>query len=68
VENRLKERYSNSLEMERDQGGRMRKLIETNKDALEREVEEFNTSRIHNGNGEKYERKKSEDLQLKGQS
>lgn len=54
--------------MERDQGGRMRKLVEHNKDALEREVEEFNTSRLHNGNGEKNERKKSEDLQLKGQS
>jgi hypothetical protein len=32
----LKERYSNSLEMERDKGGRMRKLVENNKDALER--------------------------------
>jgi hypothetical protein len=54
--------------MERDKGGRMRKLVENKKDALEREIEEFNTSKVMRDNAERYERKKSEEIQGKGQS
>lgn len=54
--------------MERDKGGRMRKLVENKKDALEREIEEFNTSKVMRDNPERYERKKSEEIQGKGQS
>lgn len=46
----------------------MRKLVENNKDALEREIEEFNTSKVMRDNPERYERKKSEEIQGKGQS
>ena len=54
--------------MERDKGGRMRNLVENNKDALEREIEEFNTSKVQDINVEKHDRKKSEELQGRGQS
>ncbi len=46
----------------------MRNLVENNKDALEREIEEFNTSKVQDINVEKHDRKKSEELQGRGQS